>query len=274
MLSGNRRRLGVTLSNVVAACAACALMAAVAPPSLQQMRQKMRSMGCMNNLRVCNQAFNVYAEDFGGVWIAPWDREYPAGVGASNGWEQVWPYTMVHYVVGDHIPYGEAVWGPGGWYAGSGLPRVSHSESPYLGEAEEAPQMICAEMNMIQRNVDHFFTGTTSYSYATIGGQPDAAASGGARYSIEDYPEPDRFTHAGSTLHLMDMVRTTPISAVNVFAGYNSVPLDLHMGKSNYVFCDGHVERLAAEQISDSMYQSYLRPDAPAGDAAQTEGAQ
>jgi len=255
----NRSSRCFSLSNLIAAGVACGLMAAFIPPSLQQLRRRMEPVICANNLRVCHQGWNVYGSDYDGVWMAPWDRRNPWPGLSSNLWVMEYPYTMVHFVTGGGIPLGETVWmagDPNGPWWG---PDGRHGWPPsYCTSPEDAPQMQC--QTSVARGIENnpIWYDVTGYSYAIMGG---VEIAGRIRYSSNDYPVPDLMTHPSTTILLHDLGGILTEGRPNAWSIYDGFPTDPHAGRSNYVFCDGHVELLATDQLNERMWQSLWMPD-------------
>jgi prepilin-type processing-associated H-X9-DG protein len=254
-------RIRLTLGNLLAAVAACGLMAVIVPASLVKLKQHMEPVTCANNLRVCHQGWNVYSSDYDGVWMAPWDREntWP---GVEYSWVQQWPYTMVHFVTGGGIPLGETVYMAGAyggeWYG----PDGRHGYPPeYCNDPLDAPQLQCATTAAEGNDLNVIWWRATSYSYAIMGGR---LIEGTWRYDMRYYPKPGLMTHPASTLLLMDLsgIIGEPYPAAwCICDGWYTDP---HDGTSNYLMCDGHVERLADEQANCQMWESLWTPDPPA----------
>ncbi|MFW6154635.1 MAG: H-X9-DG-CTERM domain-containing protein [Planctomycetota bacterium] len=235
-MNASMKRL--TLGQGLAALTAVSLMAVVAPPSLQRLRTRLQPVTCANNLRTCHQAWSVYGRQFGGVWIAPWDRyiTYPSYLSQ-------WPYTMTVYVQGGSVP-----------------------EDP-IDRYSGSVQLHCPTLKTMPPTNPWWQTFTT-YSYATMGGHVDAN-TGQVWYAIDDYPVPDQMTHPASTILLHDIGGTTTEGGTNAwtYGLDNLVTTDPHDGKSNYLMCDGHVDLLAVEDLDETMWMSRWVPEEPAGEA-------
>ncbi|NLF29764.1 MAG: hypothetical protein GX591_02615 [Planctomycetes bacterium] len=248
----------LTLGQAVAVLAAVSLMAAVAPPSLQALRTRLQPVMCANNLRTCGQAWNVYGQQYG-VWMAPWDNVNDDGDGYP--YDTQWPYTMNVYASGHAIPNGTDVydhgwWTPEGRGAVDGVPKAASLKCPTLG----------------MRPVPNpWWPPWTSYSYAIMGGH--MTDEGQVAYAIDDYPVPDQMTHPATTVLLHDAALPYPESSdwsawsrfTGIYPGVTElIPTDPHDGKSNCLFCDGHVELLAFEALNETMWQSRWVPQPPA----------
>ncbi|MFW6154637.1 MAG: H-X9-DG-CTERM domain-containing protein [Planctomycetota bacterium] len=251
----------MTLGRGLSVLGAVSLMAAVAPPGLQALRDRLGRVVCANNLQTCHQAWNVYARQFDGVWMAPWDQ---ANMLADDSYpyDQQWPYTMTVYVMGYALPDGEDVYEPtlGGWWSPDG--RGSH-------DRKVAPPLKCPALS-VRPVTNPWWKPWTSYSYAIMGGHVEA--EGGVDYAIDDYPLPDAMTHPATTVLLHDAVLPYPESsdwsAWSSFHGSypgstGLIPTDPHDGKSNYLMCDGHVDLLAVEDLDETMWMSRWVPEAP-----------
>ncbi len=263
-MNTRRSSESLTLGRGLAVLGACALMAAVAPPSLQQLRKRLQPVTCANNLRACHQAWNVYGDQYGGVWMAPWmnlSGNLPDGFPSSAIWTLEWPYTMVLYVSGHALPPNEMVWMPanwpdvgmpGGWWG----PDGRHGQPPTGSDSvEEAPQLQCPTL-ATRPPTNPWWHNLTNYSYAIMGGH--TVLDDQVTYSISDYPVPDEMTHPATTVLLHDIGGTATEGATNAWTHYsdNLITTDPHDGKSNYLFCDGHVDLLAREALDETMWMS------------------
>jgi len=249
------------MQGALAALAAVSLMAAVAPPSLQQLRTRMQPVTCANNLRACHQAWNVYGDQYGGVWIAPWHQGDPDN--NTTSWDEQWPYTMVLYVMGYALPDGEDVYEP---YEGYWGPEGRHGWPPTgFDGIEDAPQLKCPTLAR-WRPTNDWWHEVTSYSYAIMSGH--TGLDDQVTYSISDYPIPDEMTHPATTVLLHDIGGNSyGTNAWTVYSPDTLILIDPHDGKSNYLMCDGHVELLAREALDETMWMSRWVPDEPTGDA-------
>jgi prepilin-type processing-associated H-X9-DG protein len=257
MKDNNRTNSGFSLPQLIAATAACGLMVAFIPPSLEQLRVRMQPVTCANNLRVSHQGWNVYGSDYDGVWMAPWDRNRDR-MWPGATYQQQYPYTMVHFVTGGGIPLGETVWMSGvGWYG----PDGRHGYPPeYCSSPQDAPQLQCPTIVAGGPDLNPLWYSVTSYSYAIMGwGQEQPGMAFG--YNAAGYPTPDLMTHPSTTLLLMDLSVMLGQDLPNAWSVYVSLPTDPHSGKSNYVFCDGHVEMLFYDQVNEQMWESLWTPD-------------
>ncbi|MFW6154636.1 MAG: H-X9-DG-CTERM domain-containing protein [Planctomycetota bacterium] len=257
-MNASMKRL--TLGQGLAALTAVSVMAVAAPPSLHQLRTRLQPVTCANNLRACHQAWNVYAAQYGGVWMAPWDNTL-SGDSNAPSWTREWPYTMSVYVTGYALPDSENVYEPyEGWWG----PDGRHGLPPTGGESvEDAPQLQCPTLAM-RPPTNAWWHHITNYSYAIMGGHVDIN-TGQVGYTIRDYPVPNEMTHPATTVLLHDIGGTAAEGATNAWTRYdgNFFTIDPHDGKSNYLMCDGHVHLLAVEALNETMWMSRWVPETP-----------
>ncbi|MFW6154633.1 MAG: H-X9-DG-CTERM domain-containing protein [Planctomycetota bacterium] len=243
----------LTLGRGVAALGACALLATIVPPSLEQLRTRLQPVTCANNLRACHQAWTVYGNHYGGVWMAPWDQ-YGDRDDDAYSIDQQWPFVMNLYVAGEIIPDGMDAYNPGhpthpGWYTVDGQ-RVR-------AKALQCPTLAT------QPPTNPWWGEWTNYSYAIMG--CTEGYDGNLVYSISAYPVPGLMTHPATTVLLHD-IGGIPAEGGNtqVWTRYPDMfTTDPHDGKSNYLFCDGHVELLAVEALDETMWMSRWVPEHP-----------
>jgi len=165
---------------------------------------------------------------------------------------------MSVYAEGYSLPDGEGVNYPGGWWTPEG--RVG------LFDRMTARQLQCPTLAM-KPPTNPWWHEMTNYSYAIMGGR--VGIDGQVTYSYNDYPVPDQMTHPATTVLLHDLGGSVQESGTNAWTwwsrngGLSIFVLDPHDGKSNYLFCDGHVELLAFEALNETMWQSRWVPQPP-----------
>ncbi|NLF30463.1 MAG: hypothetical protein GX591_06205 [Planctomycetes bacterium] len=249
----------LTLGRAAAALGACALLAVTVPPSLEQLRTRLQPVTCANNLRACHQAWNVYGQQYGGKWIAPWDRF--GSDGDDFSYDQQWPFVMNIYAAGYSIPDGMDAYNPfdptqPGWY------RVE-------GQRVYATALQCPTL-ATRPPTNPWWHDWTNYSYAVMGGHE--RSDGAIVYSIDDYPVPDQMTHPATTVLLHDLggllTEGGDTQAWTTYLHPSTGQLllfttDPHGGKSNYLMCDGHVDLLAVEALNETMWMSRWVPQDP-----------
>jgi prepilin-type processing-associated H-X9-DG protein len=208
---------------------------------------------CANRQKGVYAGFVYYSSDYDGVYIAPWDRTRPSWVPASHEYATQWPYTMAHYVTGGGIPTGETVYDPrsGGWYSESG-----RQSTPGFAGPNAAPQLHCPVLVPRGPSFNPAWYDFTSYSYGVIGAKD---VGGRWVYGPECYPIPDLMTHHATTVQLMDIATPPGAPAPHAWVGFGRTPSDPHMGQSNYLFVDGHIETMDSRALKPEMWES-LRP--------------
>jgi len=255
MQPGNQEKKGFRTSHLVALIVGIVVLVvvvfgALAFVLLGTARERARSIVCANRQKGALSGFVYYGSDFSGVYIAPWDRTHPSWVPASHEYASQWPYTMVHYVTGGGIPYGETIYDPraGGWYSDSG-----RQSTPEFAGPNEAPQLQCPVLVKRGPSFNPAWYDFTSYSYGVMGAK---RVGGGWAYGPECYPMPDLMTHPATTVHLMDMATPAGASDPHAWVEFNRTPSDPHGGQSNYVFVDGHLEMLKPASLTPEMWES------------------
>ncbi len=270
---------GFTLIELLVVVAIIAVLLALLTPALDRAIGSAEAVICASNLRNTHQAFYWYQTDYRNAWIAPWDVNNPAGTNGAalppnawynwangvqlGGWEWQWPYVMAYYVVPGHgkPPPTNPALGQGTY----GSVGNSGAGSVYWLDAKSGGFMFCPTLRGQGRVWSSVTAQRTTWSYGMIApsstpagdvlGRPTGGTAAG--YDMTGYPKVTRFTHPQSTVHLQDMAWLGTVDATtgnttaksetvpNAWSNYNSIATDPHLEKSNYVFCDGHVERLA-----------------------------
>jgi len=251
-------RSGFTLIELLVVVAIIALLVSILLPSLGRAKELAQSIVCANRHKATLAGWVYYGSDFDGVYMAPWDRQHRwldvAGNPISNLNPQQYPYTFVHYVTGGGIPSGETVYmgpGPGGrWYSEDGR----HGYPPdFFSSPDDAPQLQCPQMVAEGQAANPTWYNVVSLSYFIMGGEK---TSGVWRYNANYYPKPDLMTHQATTGLHMCLSGILTEGGPNAWCIYDGYPNDPHMEKSNYTFCDGHVELLSLTSTNQYMWQS------------------
>ena len=232
-----RRRAGFTLVELLVVIGIIALLVSLLIPSLTTAKDLAKAARCASNLRSMYTSFMNYADDFKGIWPAPW-RRYP-DVPREHRYRWQWPYIISHYVVPDY-PLDE------------GDPTHPRSDFSKDMRLHNAPQAFCLVVHE-EMNVWWYSRGPnpnkdramTSWSYAMLGG------------GIDDYIPTYRLKGTGSKVLLSDFHVAPSEGWANVWSRYDGIPLDPHLEASNYLFADGHVQRLDALDRDPAMWRGF-----------------
>ena len=244
-------RKGFTLIELLVVVAIIALLVSILLPSLGRAKDLAQSIVCAHRDKDCYLGWTFYGNDFSGVWMATWDRNAPWASGTD--WPSQYPYTMVHYVTGGGIPLGQAVYEPGHpdgpWYSEDGR----HGWPPTFRGPDEAVQLQCPVVSAMGQAVNPIWYNYTSISYFIMAGRQVGDTW---IYNSNGYPKLDLMTHPTSTGLLMCLSGILTEGGPNAWCVYDGYPLDPHMEKSNYIFCDGHLELLSLSGTNEAMWQS------------------
>ena len=219
-----RRRAGFTLVELLVVIGIIALLVSLLIPSLTSAKDLAKAARCASNLRSMYTPFMNYADDFKGIWPAPW---------CPGGYQWQWPYIISHYVVPDYPLV-------------DGNPRSDSSKDM---NPKNAPQAFCP---VVHEELDLWWwknarkdRAMTSWSYAMLAG------------SIRNYIPTYRLTGTGSKVLLSDFHIAPQEGFVNVWSSYGTIPLDPHLETTNYLFADGHVQRLDALDLNPAMWRGF-----------------
>jgi prepilin-type N-terminal cleavage/methylation domain-containing protein/prepilin-type processing-associated H-X9-DG protein len=247
-------RRAFTLIELLVVIAIIALLVSILLPSLNQAKELGRAVVCASNMRALGLSFQYYQEDWNGCVIIPWERD---GGASGIGWYLQWPYVAVYYASGVPItpgtmlkPEGTAT---GGWYnpdSGQNDIGGGWTTNPRWG-SDLSPTMHCPTLqnqkigNLAPSVMGQEWDCYTNFSMAWI----NARASLGQTVNMSYRVKSNEFTHPGESIYLMDISSTsstdpTELSMWTAFGMYRVHP---HLDASNFLFLDGHVERLSSK---------------------------
>jgi len=205
----SQRKAGFTLIELLVVIAIIAILAAILFPVFAQTREKARQINCLSNLAQLGKGFRMYLADWGG--------RFP-GAGA---------------------------WGerdtPGQWvYMQSGFPyRAGVRAVPQLGGlwpyTKSAKLYVCP--SDFAEKKDHFGLSYSMNAYL--------AREGGYRVLDSEIRAPTR------TVMLLDEgggKNKNPI-VDGYFGPWVDTPTDVHVGGTNFAFCDGHATWVKHEKF-------------------------
>jgi prepilin-type N-terminal cleavage/methylation domain-containing protein/prepilin-type processing-associated H-X9-DG protein len=258
------RKRAFTLIELLVVVAIIVVLIALLLPALGRAREQGRAAVCASNLHQMRLSYGYYATNFNDYYPAPWD------LNGVNAWEWQWPYVIAHFVVpGNELGPKDTLrcqWDPTPtWQIPDYMIPVPTKQqaaaysvwTPYY----YAPTMFCP--TTLSLNLTYPATGGlvgqfTSWSYAMD-------PSGG----VFVYPRATQLT--SGMLLLQDMGCTSTYvstlqqvlalpDGLNIWSTWDTVlnkaPFQLapHNGQGNYMFGDGHVERLDRTQLTRNMY--------------------
>jgi prepilin-type processing-associated H-X9-DG protein len=212
-----------------------------------------RAVACASNMKAMGLAFQCYQEDWSGHAVIPWQKQVGPDEPA-NLWHLQWPFVMAYYAAGDSIGPKTAVRSAGGWYN----PKTGQNDipsglwsHPMWGE-DRSPAMHCwslqrREIGNLDNSADPSMKEWdcyTNYSMAFI----NARWSLGERASMWYRVKSKEFIHPGESICLMDMSATSQAdpTSLGLWSTFGCWRTNPHLEESNFLFLDGHVERLSS----------------------------
>jgi prepilin-type N-terminal cleavage/methylation domain-containing protein/prepilin-type processing-associated H-X9-DG protein len=249
VVHGQRRAF--TLIELLVVIAIIALLVSILLPSLNQAKELGRAVVCATNQKALGLAFQYYLDDWNG-WLPG-----PTGVSASGSpdwWSHQWPYVMNYYAGGEKIPTSVAMY-EGGWYYSDGSPyRWPH---PFFGRVslnqaygpDRNPSMYCP--SLVKKKLTWPLTDPdrpiTSWSMAFCADD---------NYDFWGYRKFSAMTHPGDTVYIVDYSSTfaDDPTELNCWTQWDFPRVDPHLDNSNYLFLDWHVERMAASECTEHMF--------------------
>ncbi len=208
-----------TLIELLVVIAIIAILAALLLPALGKAKEMARSIYCMNNLKQSNIIWTMYAGENGGSIPAPWDVHLPTP--HSYKWYWQWPYFMGHF-------YRNPNTFPASYPDWSNLFPASATATPLLF----CPTLLIANIS---------FNNATTYSYAVMA--RDYVFD--SNYNIGGRPNLYKMKNPEKIFHLADMAGVPGESPrTNAWFSYGGARTAPHNGRTNILFCDGHVESM------------------------------
>jgi len=221
-----------TLIELLVVVAIIAILLALLFPAIKNAKETANSIYCMNNLKQNSLIWNMYANDYKGWWPAPWDVHLPTP--HSYKWYWQWPYFMGHfYRTPNTLPDFYPDW--------SNL----FPSSPIL-----TPILFCP--TLLNRKI-MFYHDTTTYSYAVMAKDPIL----GGVYNIGGHPNLYRMKNPAQIFHLADMAGvSSEIPNLKGWFSYGGARSAPHKGRTNILFCDGHVLSIKRDEEKTENFRS------------------
>ena len=226
------RRPGFTLVELLVVMSILALLGGVLFPVLASAREKGRQMMCLSNLRQLGTAFLLYASDWDGLFPPP------GGPHVRNGWVQsggqgegqdiggIWLYVRQRGNAGQGNVFSCPQARPGTPQAWS--PGQNYVMNDYL---------------RMRHNGQDRFPGYLPFPAYATGINPDCMGASPTEvillYEGAQYIN-GSVARNGSPFFSLGPSATPPLPV--------QAPQNYHQEGSNFLFCDGHVQRLRPDQ--------------------------
>lgn len=259
---------GFTLVELLVVIGIIAVLVAILLPALQRARQAALAVTCQSNLRQCGMALRIYANDWDGVVVS----NYVAPGGEIFGW----PSFMTGYnvtdtgagrhgvvylqqgsgIIGCPSSYGYAVDLPNYGNA-HGNPHRAYGYGMYVARSRDALTYIGTTLNWVQDLV-----GTRLKPDTTHANRPSMQLHhiNRVKGASETVWMADSSTDRTSFLNSGGYGRAIAQFSQGDWAGAEAAIFSggihlLHENRANVLFYDGHVERLAKEEIRETRTQ-------------------
>ncbi len=270
---------GFTLIELLVVIAIIALLVSILLPSLAQAKEHAKAVLCQTNLKNLGAAHQTYGIDNNDVMLSPWDQGFSYGMGnpSGNGWFRQWPYVISYWAKGagvgrDTYLYDDNPQTPAsGWFqpedtqwfranSWGGVHPFVRWGPPADFSAYIVPELHCPTLLDQQ---EAYFSRLGSYTQNTLAGMmppSESVATGSwSVWSWGGYIEMARQTHPQDTILSGDPRRDANTGALNPWFAWvatdqrppEGVMVNPHLGQSNYLFVDGHVDRQAYESFNE-----------------------
>ncbi len=217
---------GFTLVELLVVVAIIGILISLAMPMLQMARETAMRTACANNLRQAYYAFDKYADEHNDMYPAPWGPTHAT-------FRTQWPYLISKTLTGVDL-------------SADGYKQMSPSRTPQFF----CPKLMSMGVWWWYKNPRN--TAMTTYGMAQLGKPPNEGAV--SKLQIRS---------PATTLLLGDgdaSKKEYPgYPWMNAWMSYTNIRLNPHKGKSNFVFCDGHVMTMGEEDLKPEMFTLGLK---------------